>query len=76
VSLDGWKLRDEAKNTLTLDGSIAAGAERMIMLAIGELPLNNGGDEIELLDAAGDSVHVVSDTGGQAGSGEVIIVGP
>jgi hypothetical protein len=46
------------------------------MLANGQLPLNNGGDEIELLDAAGNSVHVVSYTGGQAGSGEVILVGP
>jgi hypothetical protein len=76
VNLDGWQLRDEANNTLTLAGSIGAGAERMIMLANGQLPLNNGGDEIELLDAAGNSVQVVSYTGGQAESGEVILVGP
>jgi hypothetical protein len=76
VSLDGWKLRDEANNTLTLAGSIGAGAELTITLVNGELPLNNGGDEIELLDAAGNSVQLVSYTGGRAGSGEVIIVGP
>jgi hypothetical protein len=76
VSLDDWKLRDEANITLTLAGSIEAGGERMIMLANGEQPLNNVGDEIELLDAAGNSVQVVSYTGGQAGSGEVIVVGP
>jgi hypothetical protein len=75
VSLDGWKLRDEASNTLTLSGSIGGDAERMITLANGQLPLDNGGDEIELLDFAGNSVQVVSYSGGHAGRGEVIIVG-
>jgi hypothetical protein len=46
------------------------------MLAKGQLPLNNGGDEIELLRAAGNSVQVVSYLGSQTGSGEIVVVGP
>jgi hypothetical protein len=71
VSLDGWKLRDEANNTVTLAGPIGAGAELTIALVNGQLPLNHGG----LLDAAGSSVQVVSYSGGQAGSGEAVVVG-
>jgi hypothetical protein len=36
------------------------------------MPLNNGGDEIELLAADGHSVHVVSYSGGQASLGRAI----
>jgi hypothetical protein len=76
ISVDVWTLRDESDNSLALSGSIAAGAELTIQPAEGQLPLNNDGDEIELLDAAGNSVHVISYTGGQAVSGQVINVGP
>jgi hypothetical protein len=76
VSVDGWMLRDESDNSLALSGSIAAGAELMVTLAEGQLPLNNGGDEIELLDADGNSVHVVSYSSGQAVPGQVINVEP
>jgi hypothetical protein len=49
---------------VALSGTIAGNAELTIQLAAGELPLNNGGDEVELLDAGGNSVHVVSYPGG------------
>jgi hypothetical protein len=75
VTVDGWTLRDESDNTIAFSGSIAASAESIIHLAEGQLPLNNGGDEIELLDAGGNSVHVVSYSSGQAVPGQVINVG-
>jgi hypothetical protein len=73
---DGWALRDESENSLTLSGTMAAGAETMIQLSDGQLPLNNSGDEIELRDADGNSVHVVSYSSGQTVSGQVINIGP
>jgi hypothetical protein len=49
--------------------------ERMIVPAYGDLPLNNGGDQIDRLDAAGNSVQVVGYSEGQADSGQVSLVG-
>ena len=74
VDLNGWTLRDEANHTVALSGTIAAGEERQIDLADGELPLNNSGDEVELIDVAGDSVDFATYTGGQASSGNVVVV--
>ena len=39
------------------------------------MPLNNGGDEVELVDPGGTTVHFVSYTGAQAGPGAVITFG-
>jgi hypothetical protein len=75
VSNDGWTLRDESDNSIALIGTIAPRAELTIQLAEGQLPLNNG-DEIELLDAGGNSVHVVSYSSGQAVPGQVIHISP
>ncbi len=72
VDLTGWKIRDEANHTRSLNGVIAAGETIRLILAAGEVPLNNGGDEIELLNAAGTSVNIRSYNGSQANSGQVI----
>ena len=53
-------------------GTTAPGAELTIELTEGQMPLNNGGDEIELLNADGQSAHVVSYTGGQVAEGREI----
>jgi hypothetical protein len=76
VTLEGWKLRDEADNAVTLSGTIAGGAELTVSLASGQMPLNNGGDEIEFLDAAGNSVQVVNYSEDQVSSGQVIQIVP
>ena len=72
VDLSGWSLRDEANHTVVLNGTIEAGAELQIDLLNGQMPFNNSGDEIELLNVIGDSVHFVSYSGGDAVSGAVI----
>jgi hypothetical protein len=76
VSLAGWKLRDEASHTVDLSGTIEAGARLRIELGEGQMPLNNGGDEVELVNADGERVHFVSYTGDQAGPGEQVTFGP
>lgn len=72
VNLTGWKLVDESNHVKALTGSIAAGSTLRINLAAGELPLNNGGDEITLFNAAGEIVSIRSYTGSQAAPGQVI----
>ena len=63
IDLTGWKLSDEASHIVDLTGPIASGADRVITLDPGQMPLNNGGDEIELFDSTGQLVHMVSYTG-------------
>ena len=43
---------------------IAASSELAVELSDGQMPLNNGGDEVELLNADGDLVDFVSYSGG------------
>lgn len=76
VNLNAWKLRDEANHTVTLSGTIAPGDELKIELSAGQMPLNNSGDEVELLDASGTSVHVVSYSSDQVSSGVEIAFSP
>jgi len=72
VNLIGWKLRDKAGHTVVLTGSIPSGAELKIRLRAGQMPLNNNGDEIELLDAASSIVDKVRYTSGQVVPGRQI----
>ena len=72
VDLDGWQLRDEANHTVDLHGSIAPGAELTIELEDGQMPLNNSGDRIELLNNSGHPVDTVSYSGTQASPGQEI----
>lgn len=55
VSLTGWKLRDLSGRTWTLDGLgvLAAGQERTILRNGQPMAMSNGGDTIDLIDAAG-----------------------
>ena len=51
VSLSGWKLRDRSGATWSLTGSLAAGQSRTFRRDGQAMSLNNGGDEIALIDA-------------------------
>jgi len=53
VDLAGWRLVDRADNTFALGDTIGAGQDLTILLSPHTLPLNNGGDRVQLLDAGG-----------------------
>jgi endonuclease/exonuclease/phosphatase family metal-dependent hydrolase len=74
VDVAGWTLSDEANNTVSLAGTIAAGADLIINLGAGQMPLNNGGDEIELQNDSGQLVHIVSYLGSDVSPGVEIVV--
>jgi hypothetical protein len=76
VDLGGWTLQDAANHTVTLSGTIAAGAERQIQLADSQMPLNQGGDEITLRNPAGDAVDSAGYTAGQVSPGVPITFEP
>ena len=76
VDLDGWTLTDEANNRVTLAGTIAANGELVITLAAGQMPLNNGGDEIQLRNDSGQLVQTVSYVGGDVVPGVELVVLP
>lgn len=67
VSVAGWSLRDSSGSVLDLSGEIGGGATLRIQLDAGQLPLNNTGDTVLLLDSAQRIVHEVS-----YGPGDVI----
>ncbi len=60
VNLEGWTMHDRAGNELALTASIAGGEEREIVLQAGQMPLNNTGDEVVLLDPDGKLQSKVS----------------
>lgn len=72
VDLQGWSLQDRAGHDLTLEGSIGAGEERTIQLQAGQLPLNNTGEEVLLLDAAGKIRNEVSYSAADVSAGDII----
>jgi len=72
VSLQNWKMRDRAMNVFPLTGSIGAGANTTLTIPSGKMPLNNGGDSIELIDAGGITRHQVEYTAAQVSPGGVI----
>jgi hypothetical protein len=76
VDLGGWTLRDTGNNAVTLSGSIAAGAERKIALADGQMPLNQSGDAITLRKPSGDTVDSVQYTSSQVSPGVPITFAP
>ena len=65
VQLDGWMIKDKQKNTMTLSGTIAAGATMSIEIKP-PAALSNKGGIITLLNVDGVKVHGVSYTKGQA----------
>jgi endonuclease/exonuclease/phosphatase family metal-dependent hydrolase len=74
VSLDGWKLRDRSGPEFVLRGDLAAGERKRFDLPTGVLPLNNGGDNIALIDPSGETRQRVTYTSSQAGSGEEVTI--
>jgi Lamin Tail Domain len=70
--LTGWRLMDKAGNELVLSGSIAQGSTRVITLAEGQVPLNNGGDEVRLFDDDGVLQDRVRYAGSEAQEGVTI----
>ena len=65
ISLDGWALADRNKNQQALNGSLAAGATRLVALSQ-DVQLSNKGGIITLLNAEGLKVDGVSYTKAQA----------
>lgn len=76
VSADfhGWKLRDAANTTWSLDSvsSLGAGASVVVRRNGQQMSMNNNGDTIELLNAQGTVVQTV--TYGRVAEGEIFIV--
>ena len=62
MSLVGYKLRDAAGNSWTLDSlaTINAGAEKSIKREGQGMAMNNSGDKIELLDTQGAVIDVIT----------------
>ncbi len=69
VPLDGWRLRDRARNEFLLEGSVPANGELRIVMDSFAMPLNNSGDRITLLDPQQTPVSVVEYSGGEVASG-------
>lgn len=74
VSLDGWKLRDKANNTFNLSGTVPASSTLSIRVR-GNFSLNQNGDEVRLINPAGQVVHTVSYTAAQVKEGKFITFG-
>jgi len=69
ASLVGHTLRDRAGHTLALSGTLGAGAEVTILIPSGKLPLNNSGDDLELLDPSGIVIDAAAYTRSQVREG-------
>jgi endonuclease/exonuclease/phosphatase family metal-dependent hydrolase len=74
LDLTGWMLRDRAQNVFALSGTIAAGDRMTVILSPNSMPLNNGGDEIVVVDAAGTIRHRVVYSGSQVQPGVVLVM--
>lgn len=72
ANLQGWFLRDRADNRVDLDGILEAGQDLEIVLEPGQMPLNNRGDDVELVDPDGTVQHAVSYTAADVVSGQPI----
>jgi hypothetical protein len=59
TNLSGWRLRDRAQNEFMLSGTVAAGATVTITMATFSMPLNNSGDEVQVVDPSGVVRHQV-----------------
>lgn len=60
VDISGWILRDRASNTYTFPAeTILEAGNNEIILPPNVVPLNNGGDSIELLNTNGDRIGAI-----------------
>lgn len=71
--LKGWKLRDQSGHEFALEGRIAGGAQWVLTLPAGSLPLNNGGDEVKLLSPEGRESGPARYRAGQVKPGSMIL---
>ncbi len=69
VTIDGWRLRDRAGNEFMLAGSVPANGELRVVMTTFDMPLNNSGDRITLLDPRQTPISVVEYTSDQVVSG-------
>ena len=77
VNLVGWSLRDRAQHTFAITtGTMAAGADLVIVMTTNDMPLTNTGDDVLLVAASGDVVDSASYTASQVKEGEEIHFGP
>jgi hypothetical protein len=65
VDLTGWTLRNRAENEFQLSGQIAGGSNLELVMASHDMPLNNGGDTIEVVRPTAGVAHSVSYAGDQ-----------
>ncbi len=72
ISVTGWQLRDRAGHSVILHGSVPAGGQLKVALQRDQMPLNNSGDTVELVDLAGAVVNRASYRAQQASAGAVI----
>ncbi len=64
VQLNGWKLRDAAGHTSSLDGvSLQSGQYLALMSSLTKISLNNSGDTVALVNPAGETVMTTPDYG-------------
>lgn len=72
VNLSGFKLRDKAGNEFALSGVVPSGSRLTIVMQVSSMPLNNDGDEVQLIDPAGDEKDKASYVASQVHSGKMI----
>jgi len=70
IDLAGWCLVDRDGNRFRLAGTLGGEGEVTLLLEDADLTLTNTGDQISLLDATGDLVHMVSYSRGDVIAGE------
>jgi endonuclease/exonuclease/phosphatase family metal-dependent hydrolase len=73
LNLQGWKLRDRAGKLFTLTGIVPANSKLTIIMTVNSMPLNNDGDEVELLDSQGVVKHKVTYSTSEVISGVPIL---
>jgi hypothetical protein len=54
VDLASWKLRDRANNVFALSGTVPPKDKLIVTMTEPTMPLNNDGDEVQLIDKGGD----------------------
>ena len=69
VDLAGWTLRDRAGNVFKLSGTVPAKRKLTITMSEPTMPLNNDGDEVQLIDGGGTARSRVAYAAEQATAG-------
>lgn len=75
MSLDGWMARDKAGNEFALTGTVPAVGRLVVTMTEPSMPLNNDGDEVELVDGDGVVRSRVNYTEGEVRVGELVEFG-